>query len=112
VACLPEEDGNVPLAIYFVNYNEDNPETTDIDEASLVMYNYEPLVITDYVGDKQEISKTTLDHDAIHQVVATRKDCFAICDVPSYLYEDKSTSAAVKAIQASGLFRLTKMTNE
>jgi hypothetical protein len=76
------------------------------------MYNYEPLVITDYVGDTQQITKIVLNHNAIQQVAAIRKDCFAICDVPSSLYDGKSTSAAVKAIQASDLFQMAKMTTE
>lgn len=104
VQCLPSGDGNKKREIYFVKYNQ--------ADKSVFMYNYEPLVITDYVGATQQIINTVLSHSAIQQIAAIRKDCFAICDVPSQLYASKSTSAAVKAIQESLEFQVSKMKGE
>lgn len=98
-----DEGENKEREIYFIYRDE--------AENAIFMYNYEPFVIMDYAGTQQQV-KTALNHNAIHQVAATRKDCFAICDVPSKLYNGKSTSAAVKAIQADDLFQVPTMNKE
>lgn len=71
-------------------------------------YDFRYILNEELSGGTEATQRAT----AIRKVVATRKDCFAICDVPSTLYDGKSTSAAVKAIQASELFQVTTMTNE